>query len=326
MGTLTKWLLREEPLRVVPFMDRIVVIFLKFLYIIFYLVIRISLRIVLGRKRRDELMVKRGIRFNYELDIIPTFLLIKISYSILRFLKFGRTPFLLRITVPKYDYKAYCPINKNDLLSMTIREDEIIERFNPKRGDIVIDIGAHFGRYTIIASKRVGLNGQVVAIEADPNNFEMLNRNIELNKLTNVIALNYAVYSRPAKIKLYLAGQESGHTIYSTVMSDRAQSEEKFVDVEANTLDLLMQSNGIKQEDVNWIKIDVEGAEYEVLKGATNILSKSKDISLLIEIHNLSLGMNQYKPISEFLNSYHFKIDYEKTYEGGERHIIARKN
>ena len=49
-----------------------------------------------------------------------------------------------------------------------------------------------------------------------------------------------------------------------------------------------MDLNDIKHEQVNWIKIDVEGAEYEVLKGATNILSKSKDIALLIEIHNLT--------------------------------------
>jgi hypothetical protein len=69
----------------------------------------------------------------------------------------------------------------------------------------------------------------------------------------------------------------------------------------------------------------VEGAEYEVLKGATNMLSKSKDISLLIEIHNLSQGANLYKPILKLLDSYHFRIDFEKAYDSGERHIIARK-
>jgi FkbM family methyltransferase len=145
-----------------------------------------------------------------------------------------------------------------------------------------------------------------------------------LNKMTNIKSLNYAVYSKQGKIKLYLPNEQAGHTIYNTVISDRAQSEKKFVEVEASTLDCLLQSNGIKQEDINWIKIDVEGAEYEVLKGATNILSNSKDISLLIEIHNLSEGMNLYKPIVEFLDSYRFRIDFEKTYEGGEKHIIAR--
>jgi FkbM family methyltransferase len=78
--------------------------------------------------------------------------------------------------------------------------------------------------------------------------------------------------------------------------------------------------------EVNWIKIDVEGAEYEVLKGASNIISHSKDISLLIEVHNLS-GSNStlYEHISQFLNLYSFKIYFEKTYDIGEKHVIARK-
>jgi FkbM family methyltransferase len=153
----------------------------------------------------------------------------------------------------------------------------------------------------------------------------MLNRNIKLNQLTNVIPLNYAVYSKETKIKLYLPEEESGNTIYNTIISDRARNEEKFVDVNANTLDYLLQSKGIKQEEVNWIKIDVEGAEFEVLKGATNILSKSRDIALLIEIHNLRDSTNLYRPIVDFLKSYNFKIEFEKSHEGGENHIIVRK-
>jgi FkbM family methyltransferase len=176
------------------------------------------------------------------------------------------------------------------------------------------------GRYTIIGAKRVGTKGKVVAIEANPSNFEMLNRNIKLNRLTNIISLNNAVYSKETKIKLYLPGEELGHTTYNTVMSDRAKNEDKFVEVSANTLDYLLQLNEIT--DVNWVKIDVEGAEFEVLKGATNVLSKSKDIALLIEIH----GPDNYRPILEFLRLYNFKIEFEKTYGSGEKHIILRKS
>ena len=68
------------------------------------------------------------------------------------------------------------------------------------------------GRYTIISSKRVGKNGKVVAIKAHPGNFEMLNRNIKLNQLTNVIPLNYAVYSKETKIKT-LHTQEKNQAI-----------------------------------------------------------------------------------------------------------------
>jgi FkbM family methyltransferase len=228
---------------------------------------------------------------------------------------------LLRIHVPKYDYKFYCRINnREDLVFMTNHEEDIIEHFTPKEGDIVVDIGAHMGRYTIISSKRVGANGKVVAIEAHPGNFEMLKSNIKLNQLTNVIPLNYAAYSKETKINLYLPEVESGYTIYNTIMSNRARTEDKFVEVSANTLDYLLQLNEIT--DVNWVKIDVEGAEFEVLKGASNVLSKSKDIALLIEVH----GKDTYEPIIESLRSYNFKIDFEKTYENGEKHIIALKD
>ena len=90
-------------------------------------------------------------------------------------------------------------------------------------------------------------------------------------------------------------------------------------EVSGDTLDNLLWRVGIKQ--VNWIKIDVEGAEYEVLKGAKEILSASNRISILVEIH----GKDTYGPTIELLRSNNFKIEFEKTYDNGEKHILARK-
>jgi FkbM family methyltransferase len=304
MGELNSWLLKET--KGVKTLDKCVLYSLK----VIYLGLRILLRIVLGKKRRDRIFIEQGFDFN-------TFL-----YKVFKTLRIGNS-MLLKISVPKYDYKFYCRINREDLVFMTNHEDDIIEHFTPKQGDIVVDIGAHMGRYTIISSKRVGTNGKVVAIEAHPGNFEMLNRNIKLNQLTNVIPLNYAVYSKETKIKLYLPEEDSGFTIYNTIMSNRAGTEDKFVEVNANTLDCLLQLNQIREEEVNWVKIDVEGAEFEVLKGATNVLSKSKDIALLIEIH----GPDNYRPILNFLSLYNFKIDFEKSNKNGDwRHIVVRKD
>src|SRR5215218_11197602 len=288
--------------------DKCILFFLK----IIYLGLRILLRLALGKKRRDRFYVKRGLDFGV------------FWYKTFKFLRPGNST-LLKFKVPKYDYEFYCRINKDDFKIMTIHEDDIIKRFTPKEGDIVIDIGAHIGLYTIISSKRVGANGKVVAIEADPSNFEMLNSNIKLNQLTNVIPLNYAVHSKETKVKLYLPSGESGFTKYNTIMPNWINAQEKFVEVNANTLDYLLQLNEIRQEEVNWIKIDVEGAEFEVLKGATNVLSKSKDIAILIEVHNISGGTNLYRPILEFLRLYNFKIEFEKSHDGGEKHIILRK-
>ena len=307
------WLLRE--VRGAKIFDG----FILFSFRMIYLSMRILLRIILGKRRRDRLYKQKGINFK---DFL---------YRSLKLLGIDKSV-LLKFDVPKYDYKVYCPINKEDLIVMSRHEDEIIDHFNTKQGDIVVDVGAHMGKYTIIASKRVGANGKVIAIEAHPGNYEMLNRNIKLNGLTNVTTLNYAVYSKESKIKLYVPDEEFGYTMHHSIMfsylspkySLKGKENEKFIEVNANTLDNLLQKNGLSRE-VNWIKIDVEGAEFEVLKGATEILSNSKEICLLIEVHN-PYDTNHYKQIIDFLKPYNFKIEFEKIYESGERHMVARRN
>jgi hypothetical protein len=62
-----------------------------------------------------------------------------------------------------------------------------------------------------------------------------------------------------------------------------------------------------------------------VLKGAHNILSKSKDIAILIEVHNIGEGRNLYENIMDLLKPYNFKIEFEKIHDSGEMHIIVRK-
>ena len=58
-----------------------------------------------------------------------------------------------------------------------------------------------------------------------------------------------------------------------------------------------------------------------VLMGANNFLSKSKDIAILIEVH----GHENYEPLLKLIDSYNFVIEFEKNYEWGDKHIIARK-
>jgi FkbM family methyltransferase len=302
MRNLTSWFLQES--QGVNISDNIILFCLK----VIYLLRRVLLRVILGKKRRDKLYIERGLDF-------ADFL-----YKAVKFFRPGCK--LLKFKVPKYNYKFYCRINKDDFIVMTRHEDVIIEHFCPREGDVVVDVGAHIGRYTIVASKRVGPTGKVIAIEADPSNYEMLNRNIELNQLANVTTLNYAVFSKKAKIKLYLPAGDI-FTKYNTVMSNWiwVKPEDKFVEVNANTLDNLLQQIGIKQ--VNWIKIDVEGAEFEVLNGANNLLLYNKNVVLLVEVHGSS---NDYgRKVQEFIKSYNFRIEFEKIYENNG-YLILRKS
>ena len=218
---------------------------------------------------------------------------------------------------------------------MTEREDNILEYFQPNKGDVVIDVGAHLGRYAFISANRVGKKereGKVIAIEAYPQVFQQLNKNIRLNRFNNIVTLNCAAFSKKDKINLFVR-EESTDTIYSphnTVMSSSNElsphmsKTSRFVEIDADTLDNIVNNLDILYRKITWIKIDVEGAELEVLKGVHNILSsKDKDMNLLIEVHHLEENKNQYEDVMAILRKYNFKLKYERIHDNGERHIIV---
>ena len=273
---------------------------------------RFFLRLILGRKKRDRIFLKRNVNFK---DFL---------YSSTKILGVDKI-LLLEIHVPSHDYRIHCPLNKEDFIVMTKHEEEIIGLFRPKEGDTVVDVGAHMGRYTITSSKSVGASGKVIAVEAHPYNFRILQHNLRLNKLKNVSALNWAVYSEKARLKLYLPDEDLGYTMHHSLMTNYLVSkyskeiERRYIEVEADTLDNLLKIRGINE--VNWIKIDVEGAEYEVLRGAKEILSTNKRISILVEVQ----GKDTYGPTMELLRSNNLNIEFEKIYDNGEKHVLARK-
>jgi FkbM family methyltransferase len=325
------WLFEKPLANTIPslyVLDRAIITLLKTIFIL----IRILSKITFRKNKMTYFQFQRKCHINTDVNF--SFYLFMFFYKLISILKLGN-PSLIKIYVPKYNYKVYCPATVDDFVNMTTREQDILEHFNPKKNDTVVDIGAHLGRYALISSHLVGKEGKVITIEANPLVFEKLKKNLELNKVTNTICLNYAVYSEKTKIKLFVRKEESTNTEYSlrnTVMIDRGKlmakgsnDAERVLEVNADTLDNLLDLNDIKQESVNWIKIDVEGAELEVLKGATGVLSKSKDISLLIEIHNLGDGQTLYQPIMDLLNNYNFKKEFEVIHEGGERHIVVHK-
>ena len=274
---------------------------------------RFILRVFLGRRTRDRLFSERNLNFK---DFL---------YSSAKILRVDNY-LLLDIHVPNHDYRIHCPLNKEDFIVMTKHEEEILGLFRPKEGDTIIDVGAHMGRYTITSSKSVGTSGKVIAIEAHPYNFRILQNNLWLNSLANVIALNLAVYSKKSRLKLYLPDEDLGYTMHHSLMTNYLSTkyskeiERRYVEVEADTLDNLLKNRGITT--VDWIKIDVEGAEYEVLKGAKEILSANKAMSILVEVH----GKDTYGPTMELLQLNNFNIEFEKTYDNGEKHVLARKS
>ena len=291
-----------------PTFDRVVF----FLRRMRFVAVKIVFRLFLGKERRDQLYANRHLREDWS----PSYKIVKFFFRMLKSFKV-MCPRLIQIIVPEYNYKFYVRPDKQDLATY---ENAIFKLFKPKEMDNFVDVGAHIGRYSMMAAKRIGSLGRVIAIEAHPETFELLKKNIKLNGLDNVTTVNAVATSQKGKVKLYLPGQDSGLTVYNTIMVNRAKPTEHFLEVEANTLDNILNEYSVHR--VNYLKIDVEGAELEVLKGAVNTLSSNKDLTLLIEVH----GEANYRPVLEVFDQYKFQIVYEeKYYPSNDRHIIAKK-
>lgn len=157
--------------------------------------------------------------------------------------------------------------------------DTKIVREQIKEGDIVVDVGANIGYYTLIFAQLVGKSGKVIAFEPEPKNFEILKKNIAINNYDNVIVEQKIVSEKCGSMKLYVSDSDIvGHRI------QQMGNLENFVEVESVTLDDYMKKLNL-DEKVNFIKIDVEGAEPNVLEGSKKILEKNDHLKIFTEFN-----------------------------------------
>ena len=145
-------------------------------------------------------------------------------------------------------------------------ETELIKN-SLKPGMVFVDIGANLGYYTLIASKLVGEQGKVYAIEPDDKNFQLLSKNVSLNNLKNVQLIKKALSEQPGEQKLYKDKENYGR--HSLAGSNVPVLDTVFT-VETDTLDNVL--NGVAP---SVMKMDVQGAEGLVMKGASKTLKKS---------------------------------------------------
>lgn len=172
-------------------------------------------------------------------------------------------------------------LDKQDSLWLSI--NGVYEKFETdlvkqeiKRGDVVIDIGANIGYYTLIFARLVGDTGKVFAFEPDPTNFELLRKNIEVNGYKNVVLEQRALSDKVGKIFLELSKQNTaGHHI-----SSEPRTTENSIQVDAVTADDYFRNF---ERKINFIKMDVEGAESIVLRGMAHILNTSEDLKMMVE-------------------------------------------
>ncbi|MCK4735830.1 MAG: FkbM family methyltransferase [Methanophagales archaeon] len=137
-----------------------------------------------------------------------------------------------------------------------------------KKSEVVCDLGAHVGYYTLLASKAVGKCGKVYAFEPLPWNIIYLKKHIELNNISNVCIFDCAVSNVTGKISFTNGDNKVSNTIGKN--SPMFQSG-KLIEVNSVTLDDLLEKDDIMVPQL--IKMDIEGAEYDALTKSLVLLT-----------------------------------------------------
>jgi len=220
--------------------------------------------------------------------------------------------------------KMYLDVNSRDPLIKGIFQSYGFERIHEKattnlfkkivkNGNVVVDLGSNIGYFTLLAAKLVGQAGTVYSFEPEPKNFGYLKKNVEINNYKNVVAVQRAVSDKKGKIPLFVCSYDAGHhTInqYSGIEAYRRgrHSEKKSIDIEATTLDDFFQG---KENSIDLIKLDVQGAEALALKGMDKILKTNNRLKMIVDFFPILLekmGDSPKEFISRILNDYHFSV------------------
>ena len=191
-------------------------------------------------------------------------------------------------------------VNSSDLIAVwETWKGEFYNKIQIKDSDIIVDIGAHIGSYSIYASKKA-TNGKIYAFEASAENYEILKDNINSNNCSNITAKNYAVSSKSGKINFY--------TSYNKGMGSIIPGNGKKEEIKSITLSQILKGNKLNKIDI--LKIDAEGAEFDILLSSeSQILNRLKNI--ILEYHEFKKSNRNLKTLINFLTIRGFKI---KTY------------
>lgn len=147
-------------------------------------------------------------------------------------------------------------------------------------GDVVVDAGANIGYVALLLSRWVGPQGRVFSFEPIPETYDLLAGNVKKLGLTNVEIFPYALSSRDGRAEMEVPHYEGGgENFYESRMAEKTNVDLRTFPVEVRRLDSVLDLG----RTVSFIKIDVEGHEEDVVRGATRILQASQP-ALMIEV------------------------------------------
>lgn len=165
-----------------------------------------------------------------------------------------------------------------------------------KTGMNVVDVGAHIGIYTVLAAQKIGSSGKVISIEPEPENYKQLLENIEINSFKNVMPLKMGLSDHQGQENLYINYFSTGHSLYQETEKD------PYIKINVEKLDDLLSRLGLEKIDI--LKIDAEGAEIPILKGAIQTLKNNPQAKIIVASYHYP---KEKKEVREFLQNLGFK-------------------
>lgn len=172
-------------------------------------------------------------------------------------------------------------------------EPEIAKTFAKfvEPGDCVIDIGAHVGYYTLLGASLVGKEGKVLAFEPDIANCEAITQNLELNELQNVKLFQLALDAEIREAKFFVNhDNDGGHALWDVSLhsaNQRTRHNKLVRQLKTSTLDEVLADKGLSK--IKLIKLDAEGAEYNILQGGLETLKSYEVPYVICEINQFGL-------------------------------------
>ncbi|MBZ5701823.1 MAG: FkbM family methyltransferase [Acidobacteriia bacterium] len=180
-------------------------------------------------------------------------------------------------------------------------------------GMTALDIGAHVGFYSLLLARLVGPRGRVISFEPMPDNFARLVENLRLNQLQQVTPVNLAVLARSGELEANVPEGEP----YSGSISLYQDYGTPRIRVRATSLDEFFANSA---ERLEFIKMDVEGAEGEVLRGGIETLRRFRP-RFLIELHHFD-GDVSANPVPALLESLNYDVTWLERWKMTS-HILA---
>ena len=207
----------------------------------------------------------------------------KVGYTLIRHITKDPHVFATVQNGPIKSYK-WCLRAGGNYYPIGTYEAETIARVleTLRAGDVFYDLGANAGYFSLAAAKKVGNTGLAYAFEPMPKNLEYLEKHIAINGVKNVEIIPVAVADKEGAVRFTTGNNLSANTYKQD--STNYETDSGFIDVPTDTLDHLVYGPQ-KLRVPNYIKIDVEGAELDVLNGARRLLQEQRP-QLLLSTHD----------------------------------------